>query len=52
VRSGALPAAAFRFGRAIAFRKGVSDPEGKGTPGEVVYDSHHGSTDVRNLLGD
>jgi hypothetical protein len=43
---------AFKFGLAIAFRKSVSDPEGKGTPGEVGYDSHHGTTDIRNLLTD
>jgi hypothetical protein len=32
--------------------KSVSDPEGKGTPGEAGYDSHHGTSDIRNLSTD
>jgi hypothetical protein len=37
------------FGSAIAFRKaGVTQNE-MGTPGEVGYDSHHGTADIRNL---
>jgi hypothetical protein len=39
----------FGFGLAIAFSKSESDPEEMGTPGEVGYDSHHGSADIRNL---
>lgn len=43
------PPTIFGSGLAIAFSKSESDPEEMGTPGEVGYDSHHGSADIRNL---
>src|ERR1700687_1899789 len=37
------------FGSAIAFRKVRVTQNEMGTPGEVGYDSHHGTADISNL---
>jgi hypothetical protein len=43
-------AAVFEFGRTIAFSNAGVTRKARGTLGEVGYDSHHGSSDVRNLF--
>ena len=37
------------FGSTIAFRSVRVAEKARGTPGEVGYDSHHGSSYIRNL---